>query len=487
MAGKQDLNLKNRLHGTTTGPPFPCEFADPGWDLYAVPVSGAYLLYSPLRQVSALVNPKALFQLKKKMEGNASDHETGQVEALFHMLAGSQIRLPDQNDGVLKPEFLGIIPTRACNLACAYCGFGSADSPEEVMDLKMAAAAVDWMADQVKKAGRDRLDVHFFGGEPFVAPEVVEVSVHRARLTADKLGLTPYFEVATNGVFDENQARFVGDYFDTVVLSFDGPEEIHDRHRSGKNGKGSFPEVFQTAKRLSQSPAKLCFRACISLDSVASMEQIAKWFCETFQPSIINFETLKPTLASETSGLAPPDPYLFANRCVRAIRLVRGYGVEAVYAAACTEAPRRSFCPVGKDTLIVSPDGRVSSCYLPRIEWVKKGLDLDVGRIQKDGSVRIDNRAIIHLRRLVTQNSKCKRCYCRWTCAGGCHVSHTPPGSSDAYRDFCIQTRIITACKLLDEMGCGDRADGLLASPTTMEKLALQITDCLQEMGNSFE
>jgi uncharacterized protein len=458
---------------------------DSGMDIYTVPVPDAYLLYSPLRQVSALVNKKALCQAKARLEGKILDpDETRPLDNLLHTIESSEVTAQAQHSGPLVPNFLGIIPTRACNLSCAYCGFGAGTAPRETMDPEMAATAVDWMAEQALKAGQDRLDIHFFGGEPFVAPDVVEVVIHRARAAADKFGLTTYFEVATNGVFNEDQARFVGDYFDTVVLSFDGPEKLHDLHRPGKNGQGSYQKVFRTAERLSRSPTKLCFRVCISQDSVVRMEQMAVWFCETFQPSVINFETLKPTEESEAAGLKPPDPYLFAAHYVRASRLVEGYGMEAVYAAANLEEPRHSFCPVGQDTLIVSPDGRISGCYLPQEEWLKQGLNLDVGRLKSNGTLHIEKQAVENLRRLVTQKPKCERCFCRWTCAGGCHVSHTPPGSSREYNDFCIQTRIITACKLLGELGFGDRADALLATPSAMENITFQATDCLLEWGD---
>ena len=347
------------------------------------------------------------------------------------------------------------------------------------MDLNLAASAVDWAAGHIKKSGRNLLNIHFFGGEPFVAPEVVDVAVNRARHTAAKLGLIARFEITTNGVFNGNRARFVGDYFDTVVLSFDGTEKYHDRHRPVNKCRGSFANVSDTAVNLSRSPTELCFRTCISDYNVAQMEKTAVWFCESFRPSIINFETLKSTKASKSAGLNPPDPYSFAVHCMRACRIVESYGIGAVYAASVLHEPRYSFCPVGKDTLILSPDGHISSCYLPQQEWLKKGLDLDVGRFENDGSVRINMNSIKNLRRMVSMKPKCTNCFCRWTCAGGCHVENTPPGCSSEYNDFCIQTRIITACRLLDRMGYDNFSDALMKNVSAMQKLALQPTDCL--------
>ncbi len=232
--------------------------------------------------------------------------------------------------------------------------------------------------------------------------------MHRARMAAEQFDLIPRFEVATNGVFDEQRARFVGDYFDTVVLSFDGFHEIHDRQRGG------FETVKRTAKILSQSPTELCFRVCVSQESVYQLEQITQWFCEAFQPSIINFEVLRSTSESEAAGLKPPDPYDFAIHYVKASRIVKRFGLEAVYASAVTQTLRHSFCPLGKDALIVSPNGRVSGCYLPQQAWQARGLDLDAGWLTADGTMRLDYEAINRLRQMAMRKLRCERCFlCR--------------------------------------------------------------------------
>ena len=455
-------------------------------DRYVLPVAAPYLLYSPLRRVSALVNQKAVSFLKNSFETTVDNREIPDLlQDLFQEL-WQPVQIPSpERTGPLQPVFLGILPTRACNLACVYCDFGASNALTSCMDFQTATAAVDWMAGYVKSLGWNTLNIHFFGGEPFFAGDVVDVVVHRARAVASRLGLLPHFEVTTNGVFDEERARFVAEYFDTVVLSFDGFKEIHDRHRPCHNTLGSFDIVARTAQILSQSSVELCFRLCVTQESVFQLEQIAQWFCETFQPSVINVETLQPTPESDAAGLNPPNPYDFAVHYVKANRIVEGFGIKAIYASTSTDVPRQSFCPVGKDALIVSPDGRVSGCYLPPHEWKKRGLNFDVGRLSPDGTMQVDDAAITRLRRIVTEKPRCERCFCRWTCAGGCHVNHSYPGCSSKYNNFCIQTRIITACLHLKDLGFEQVADTLLDSRTAMESLALQPSDRLEDWEES--
>ncbi|MBN1997922.1 hypothetical protein JW935_10245 [candidate division KSB1 bacterium] len=46
-------------------------------------------------------------------------------------------------------------------------------------------------------------------------------------------------------------------------------------------------------------------------------------------------------------------------------------------------------------------------------------------------------------------------------------------GCSKNYVDFCIHTRILTLCRLLEEMGEGYLADKLLIQKSAMKRLAL--------------
>ena len=453
----------------------------PGNDVYAIPVADAYLIYSPLRQIAALVNKEALFCIRDRSKNKfAKTAELEPLQDLFRELQKPIQEIPAERIGQIRPAFLGIIPTRACNLSCVYCNFGSQNTSDERMDFSMAVAAVEWMAKRVRKLGRKTLEIHFFGGEPFVAGEVVEVVIHRARALAAKLGLRPRFEVSTNGVFDKARARFVGDYFDTVVLSFDGPERIHDHHRPISKNRGSFKEVERTAHRLSESQADLCLRTCVTQQSVKQMEEIAQWFCTSFKPTAISFETLRPTPESTAAGLKPPDPYEFAIQYTRAARIIDSYGIQTVYASLSTDSPRLSFCPVGKDTVIVSPDGRLAGCYLPDSEWKARDLDFYLGRLSDNGEMHIDLGAVQRLRHLVTRKPRCKQCFCRWICAGGCHVNQTYPGCPERYNDFCVQTRIIMFVSILFRMGLDDLANSILEDRGALEALALRPSDLLE-------
>lgn len=455
-------------------------------DIFVVPVQRHFLIYSPQLRVTALLDAASLGLLRQALLTKThSPLLSSDLQELVALLSRKERDNVDTATGLLEPVFLGIIPTRACNLRCRYCDFGAHHENHQVMDLPMADAAVTWYADFLSRSGCEIMAVHFFGGEPFVAKDVVEAVVHKGRSLAVEKQLTPHFEVSTNGFFQPDYALFVGDYFDAVVLSFDGLPEVHNYHRPMDYRQGSFEQVKESATILSNSPTELNLRCCVSSLNVSSLEETTAWFCQEFQPATINFEPLVPNKSSTKAGLAPPDPYLFAKNFYQAQQLGQQFGINVVFSAADITVNRSSFCPVGKDALILSPDGRISSCYLPREVWEDRGLNMDVGHAMPGGKVVIDHLAISRLRQLVSKELKprCINCFCQNTCAGGCHVNNTFPGCGEDYGNFCIQTRLLTANKLLDELGLHQVVQKLLDDKDAMEFLALHPSDRLCDKG----
>jgi uncharacterized protein len=449
--------------------------------IFALPILGDWLIYAPLVNTSALVNGAALRKLQ-----SAADPDGETLSDLRSQLTAAPAGEPQPRQGEIRPIFLGLVTTRSCNLDCVYCGFDSA-AQGDAMDGALAAAGVDWMAEHAASSGRETLDVHFFGGEPLNAFETIEVAVHRARAVAAQHRLMPKLEIATNGACSEARARFTGDYFQTVVLSFDGFEKIHNRHRPYAGGRGSFGDTLRTAHILRKSPAELCLRVCVAGDNVDQLGEITGWFCEQFNPSTIDFETLQPTIGSERAGLQAPDPVLFFERYLEAHRVARDFGVKAAYSAASIDELRLSFCPVGKDALVLHPDGCLTACYLRRDDWLRRGLDLQLGVLSADGTVELDPAAVDRIRRMCGSHPRCRRCFCRWTCAGGCHVNHSYPGCPDTYDDVCVQTRLITSFLLLEDIGLEQKAVALLQDRAAVERLAFHPDDRWDAGGASYE
>jgi uncharacterized protein len=453
-------------------------------NIFAIPVLDQVILYAPLHNLAALVNRRAAAVLRDDLITGRTA-ATGQLAELLNLLAQPESE-PPPRQGDFVPTFLGLLPTRGCNLACEYCGFLTPDESKKVMDLELARDAVNWYMDHVRRSGAPHAEVHFFGGEPFCAEDVIDLAVTLAKRRAEEIGCSLRFEVATNGTFSEARCRWVADNLDTIVLSFDGPADVQNLHRPYKNGAGSFEIVARNARILSAGDTNLFIRACVTSETVERMPEIAAWFYQEFRPSAVSFEPLQPTSWSLSAGLHEPDPWVFAENYIAAARLLEAHGVEPIYAPSEISARQVTFCPVGKDFVIVSPDGTLSACYLLQRDWEAQGLDLRLGYMDgRNGhAVHLDADAVHRIRRMNVHNkSLCAPCFCKWHCAGGCHVNHRvenlPPG---AYDRLCIQTRIITLRNILHAMGRDDLALALLQA---LERAVCQASDLLRDGADS--
>ena len=400
---------------------------------------------------------------------------------LVQAIAGSTLHPPGKRTGKLNPEFLGIIPTRSCNGSCNYCDFEADMISDRNMSYELASNAVDWYTDLLASQNRKTLEIHFFGGEPMMARDVMEVTVQRARLVAAEKGMTPYFEISTNGQYGAAEAAWMGQYLNKIVLSFDGLREVQNRHRPLKANRSSFENSEATAKIISDSNAELCIRCCVSDLNIQLMEDYTKWLCEKYRLSAINFEILTVSAPSIASGLRPPGPIDFALHFESSRRIGAQYGIDVVYASDIKGSPVASSCPVGKDTAIVSPDGRISNCYLNQAKWEKAGLDLDYGLFTRSGNISIDHSNLEAIRGIVENKPRCKNCFCKWSCAGGCHVGITYPGSAAGYDSFCMQTRLISAFTLLSSLGLHENTDRLTQSAEAIQLLTGQHSDTLKD------
>ncbi len=461
-------------------------------NIFIIPILDRILLYAPLHNLASLLNLTSISLVKN---GLISETNTGfeQLDGILNHLNTKTSPPPVPKTGDFVPKFLGLLPTRACNLTCKYCAFQSNGQGSQIMNPKLACQAIDWYIDLISRAEEERLEIHYFGGEPFCVEELIDLTLHYAKTRAEERGYTTYFEAATNGTFSQNRCYWVADNFDTIVLSLDGPPDVHDDHRRRKDGRGGVSDIIaRNARILSEGPVKFCVRACITEATVERMEEFAAWFCQMFRPEVVCFEPLQPTPEATAAGLSPPDPWRFTTHFIRAADILEDYGVETMYATASIHTRQVTFCPVGSDAAIVSPDGTINACYLLEREWQSKGFDMRLGTMKQNGapshlvsdsldySVSLDRVAVESIRELnVLNKSACEQCFCRWHCAGGCHVNNQLPAKPGAYNRLCIQTRLITLYNILKAMGQQGLMEPLLSHPAGLEALMQPDGDAL--------
>lgn len=413
---------------------------------------GRYLVASPLARETAVVE--------------AGDRAAA-VRAVAPPPSGPR---PGRRGGELTPDFLVLLTTRGCNIACVYCDFAAGTGDHARLPVATGVAAIEFLARRLAATGRDALQIHFFGGEPFVAWSEVVTLCNAARAIAARHDLEVRFLASSNGVYPEARARWIAENFAQVMLSFDGPPEVHDALRPRRGGHGTFEAVRRSAEIFRDGAVDLYIRCCVTDGTVARMAEIAEMFAHEFAPSSLGFEPIKPGPATDAIGVFPPEAMRFVRGFAAAVRTLEPHGIPVVLSSTRVDELRASFCPVGNDGMVLAPDGTVASCYLTPESWAERSMDLRYAAIDDAGRIHVDDAALKRTRALVVEEKpRCDDCFARWHCAGGCHVDHTFPGADTAFDDVCVQTRMLTAWTWLRRLGLEAEAERWIGEPSLAE------------------
>jgi len=136
--------------------------------------------------------------------------------------------------------------TRKCNLKCRYCHvsgkYSKNTSIHDHMNKDTSHKAVDFFLERT--AGSEHPYISFYGGEPLIRYDLIKDAVQyiKRRQTSDKY----CFSLTTNATLLNKEILdfFIENDF-SVLVSLDGPEEVNDRYRIFRNGKGTFQRIMR--------------------------------------------------------------------------------------------------------------------------------------------------------------------------------------------------------------------------------------------------
>lgn len=136
-----------------------------------------------------------------------------------------------------------VVLTLACNLACPYC-FEEPFRDGQEMSEETGRVLVDYLISKHLEQGRN-VELRFYGGEPLMAiTRLKEIATPLLAAAADT-GRTFSFSLVTNATL---LIRAVVEELlplglKSVIITLDGPPEIHDQQRPFVSGKGSFKTI----------------------------------------------------------------------------------------------------------------------------------------------------------------------------------------------------------------------------------------------------
>jgi uncharacterized protein len=356
------------------------------------------------------------------------------------LLAKGQGQTPktkkSKNEEIFPVVNLNLFLTQSCNLKCVYCygdggGYGTGGNMEE----KTAFQAVDWLLEQSGKI--KKLHIGFFGGEPFLNFTLMKAVVAYAETRVQEMGKQAEFHTTTNAtMLDDEQIAFIKEHRLQVLVSLDGPKEVHDAQRPYANGQGSYDSIVPKIKKLLTAAPQTAGHAV--LVSNTDSELVKNALIEIGFAEV----SIKPA-AKSLFAESDPDKAVRENEClIQAlqqeaetwIRLVKSRdsvalkrlkGKSGLYHGMMVllhNSKQRYACGAGLGLSAVSAVGDIYLCHrFVGMDEYKLGnvfeKDLQREKYQKSP---------------IMGDGKCTVCFAKYYCAGGCKHENVGSGGGVA-------------------------------------------------------
>lgn len=325
-------------------------------------------------------------------------------------------------DNLKDFQFLGVnfLLTNRCNLRCGYCYEDDKPCTSEAIFLKdeIIYAAIDYVAQCALEVGAPRIYANMFGGEPTLSFKSIQKGVNKLRSTAQKNGIISRATITTNGVMDKDKAIWLANNMDAITISFDGPPEIHNLHRSN-----SFDAVFKTAKTIfGIATQKISFRVTVSSMSVTKLPMITEFLGKNFPKSRIFIEPVFSIGGGINTKYGMPDHSAFFQGFLDSLPIAENYGCKIKTSILNIGAKSKQFCGAPGNNFMIAPDGRVSVCNRMVTNSNPIGDKFTYGKFDEKLKIFVFDAEKYNWLKTLRPNiiPACENCFASSNCRGDC-------------------------------------------------------------------
>jgi len=171
-----------------------------------------------------------------------------------------------------RPLFASYNVTGRCNMKCSFCDWWKKDIPE--LSTKKALTVID----EVCSLGVPFFD--FSGGEPLLRKDLTTLA-KRASSNGCLVSMN------TNGVLLKGRrASEIREAFDIVVVSLDGPKEVHDKLRGVE---GTYDRAVEAIKILKARKVRVGVNTVVTPWNIKTLPKFIEWL-----RSLVDFAQVQP-------------------------------------------------------------------------------------------------------------------------------------------------------------------------------------------------
>lgn len=404
-------------------------------------------------------------------------HKLGPGEPLPQ---GSEFEPMCDMSGVFQSQpYIVLNVTHRCNLACEYCFVQNYE--EHLlghMTFLTAVAALESF--QNPGCANKPFKTGFFGGEPTlnmpVVRQVVDYVKQDAQRKANRLGvpidkMAPTWHMTTNGVLpglDSDISDFLIRENFSLIVSIDGPEDIHNAGRPARGGTNSYQatRAFLDKLKGTERAKRTTLRSTFSAHNMHLLERI-QHLNELMWDGAGSHVSVEPLSLSENACIKDSSRLVFTPDMfgdiereyfavaewmvaeVRKGRLPRLHHLNMPLKRLFNREPNFTECGAGKGGYVtVEPDGTICACHRTantKIGHLLSGID------ESKRAKWVDNRFYTR--------AGCNECDMRFLCGGGCRsdsLDHgysicTPVEIDCMFKRIWYKCAMWMMCELTDE------------------------------------
>lgn len=318
-----------------------------------------------------------------------------------------------QKVGLIDTRNLVLLVSNDCNFRCLYCQIEENMENKNMinMSIEVAQKALDLLKRNSNVDAKKTITIT--GGEPLLNIPVVKFIIERARASFENTRIV----IFTNGSLVTNElARYFRDNDILVLVSLDGPEEMHNKVRMNKANKGTFDSAMNGYNILKDEGCNVGISAVGGKHNIEKLDETFGFFTELTPPSIgFNFSHF--LIGKENPTEIPIE--LFGKILRKFYEQLREKGIfleniSRPITAFTSNIPKVNECQAQGKGLTVDARGKVGPC--------KSLLVNDIYSEDIDNIVYVKDNSMFKswAKRSPLIEDGCKDCAALSICGGGC-------------------------------------------------------------------
>jgi uncharacterized protein len=259
----------------------------------------------------------------------------------------------------LRSMSIVIWVTTACNLQCTYC-YEGIEKENVYLNGNTADKIIIFIKEQIECTGIQQLYLNFHGGEPLLNMIIIKSMVKEIKKLAMKFEVIVQYGMTTNGVLlDDSSISFLSEHFQSLSISIDGIQSVHDYNRIDHHGKGTYAIIMKNTKKLLDKKSDIRIRMTITAESVDGL------FNNIYHLINNKFKTIVPVVNIEDQNWNIEKMNVLFRELERTKKYMDQLNDPTITVGIvtnCKSVTKKSRCMGGKSSMHISCRGDIYPC-----------------------------------------------------------------------------------------------------------------------------